>query len=490
MADKHQGDPEAEREQQTRSLAVKGTLWTVLGFGGTQVVRLGSNLLLAYLLFPEAFGVMALVNAFLMGIEMFSDLGIWRSCVQNPRGDEPKFLGTAYSIQAMRGLGLWLVTCALAWPYASFYDEPMLGPYLVVGGTATVLRGLESTTVYTMHREVAMRPLTLLEIGSRSAQAIVTVVWAAIQRDVWALVGGGVVYGAARLLGSHLMMGRRSARFAWDADCRRELIAFGKWLVLSSILTFAMANADRLILGKVVSKEDLGLYSIALGYTSIVVAIAFRLGDSVLFPILARAQNEPARVVDLYVGSRRVVLWAAAGLCAAIVLGAPPFFELLYDTRYHEAGEIAQWLVLPTWTTVLFIGSDLVPLAFGRSWVQFVGSFVRASGVVFAIVGFVVGDLWGLIVGSSLGSVLAHLVLITTFPGGQARTLAQTGRFSLGVAAYVAVSLGIVAQLGETAWIVRSGVALLLAIIPLAVMARVVLVAMRQRRRTRPEAES
>lgn len=489
MTELDQGRSENERQpgdssdgKHVRTLAVSGSLWTVLGYGGTQVLRLGSNLLLAYLLFPEAFGVMALVNAFLMGIEMFSDLGIWRSCVQNPRGDEPRFLGTAYSIQAMRGVGLWLVTCALAWPYARFYEEPMLVPYLVVGGFASVLRGLESTTVYSLHREVAMRPLTLLELGARGVQALVTVAWAAVHRDVWALVGGGVVYGAARLLGSHLLLGRRSVRFAWDGPSRRELVDFGKWLVLSSILTFAMGNADRLILGKVVSKEQLGLYSIALGYTSIVVAIAVRLADSVLFPILSRAQGRPERVVELYVGARRIVLWAAAGLCAAIVMGAPPFFELLYDERYLEAGVIAQWLVLPTWATVLFIGSDLVPLAFGRSGVQFMGSLVRATGVGFALAGFVTAGLWGLIVGSSVGSVLSHLALLTTFPGGRARALAQTIRFTLGLAATVAASMATMRMLESAPASIRITAAGMLAAIPLGVMARVVLRAVRGRR--------
>lgn len=478
-------DPPGEGE--VRRLAVRGTLWTLLGYGGTQVLRLGSNLLLAYLLFPEAFGVMALVNAFLMGIEMFSDLGIWRSCVQNPRGAEPRFLGTAYTIQAARGVGLWLTTWALAWPYATFYDEPMLAPYLVVVGATSVLRGFESTAVFTLHREVAMRPLTLLELGSRGVQAVVTVGWAAVDRDVWSLVAGGVAYAVARLLGSHLLLGRRTARFAWDRSARRELVHFGKWLVLSSILTFAMANADRLILGKVVSKEELGLYSIALGYTSIAVAIAFQLADSVLFPILSRAQGDRIRVVELYLGSRRVVLWAAAGLCAAIVMGAPPFFELLYDSRYLEAGTIAQWLTLPTWTTVLFIGSDLVPLAFGRSRVQFLGNLVRAAGVPLALWGFSLAGLPGLIVGMATSSVLAHLFLVARFPGGQARVLGQSLRFSIGLVAYVVGSLGALELVSEAPRWASISVAGVLAAVPLGVMARVVLRAVRGRGAPEPE---
>lgn len=339
---------EAGDDEEVRQVALRGTLWTLLGYGGQQVLRLGSNLVLAYLLFPEAFGVMALVNIFLIGIEMFSDFGVWRSCIQNPRGDDPKFLGTAYTLQAVRGVALWICTCLLAWPYASFYEEPMLFPYLVVLGFGSALRGFESTAVYTLNRQVAVRPLTLLDLSARFAQAVVMVVWAMVDPSVWALVGGGVMYTVWRLFGSHVFLGR-TARFAWEPEARTELVRFGKWVIGSSIVMFLTVNADRLILGKFITKEELGIYSIAFGYTSIVGAVVIELADRVLFPILSRAQQEPKRVMALFVESRRVVLWAAAGLCAAIVFGAPLFFELVYDARYHGAGQISQWLVVYTW---------------------------------------------------------------------------------------------------------------------------------------------
>lgn len=71
-----------------------------------QLIRLGSNLILTRLLFPEAFGLMALVQTFMTGLAMFSDIGIGPSIIQNRRGEDPDFLNTAWTIQIGRGVML------------------------------------------------------------------------------------------------------------------------------------------------------------------------------------------------------------------------------------------------------------------------------------------------------------------------------------------------------------------------------------------------
>ena len=91
-----------------RAKAMRGSAMTIISFGGQNVLRLGSNLILTRLLFPEAFGLMALVQVFMGGLQMFSDLGIQASIIQNSRGDDPDFLNTAWTIQVIRGTCLWL----------------------------------------------------------------------------------------------------------------------------------------------------------------------------------------------------------------------------------------------------------------------------------------------------------------------------------------------------------------------------------------------
>ena len=97
---------------------MRSSALTVGGFAFSQGLRLASNLILTRLLFPEAFGLMALVSVFMMGLQQFSDVGVSPAILQSKRGDERDFLDTAWTIQVLRGAGLFLVGCGLAWPAA------------------------------------------------------------------------------------------------------------------------------------------------------------------------------------------------------------------------------------------------------------------------------------------------------------------------------------------------------------------------------------
>ena len=100
-------DPEAD----LRGLVYRGSTWLVAGTLSQRVVRLVSNLILTRLLFAQDFGLVALVFAWVQGLVLCSDLGVVRSIIQHPKGDSREFLGTAFTLQILRALGL----CGVSW---------------------------------------------------------------------------------------------------------------------------------------------------------------------------------------------------------------------------------------------------------------------------------------------------------------------------------------------------------------------------------------
>src|SRR5262245_41996259 len=115
--------------------------WSTAGQGFSLAVRFATNLLMTRLLVPEMFGVMAIANIVLVGLNMFSELGVRQSVIQSKHGDDPRFLNTAWVIQIFRGALLWLiglcaaVTVSLAdhhgfSPKGSVYADPQL-PYVI-----------------------------------------------------------------------------------------------------------------------------------------------------------------------------------------------------------------------------------------------------------------------------------------------------------------------------------------------------------------------
>src|SRR5262245_57988175 len=88
--------------------------WSLAGYAVSQVVRFGSNLAMTRLLVPEMFGVMAIASIVMVGLAMFSDLGLRQSIVQSRRGGDPAFLNTAWTLQILRGVLLWAIALTIA----------------------------------------------------------------------------------------------------------------------------------------------------------------------------------------------------------------------------------------------------------------------------------------------------------------------------------------------------------------------------------------
>lgn len=430
-----------EEKGSSRSLAVRGSMWTMFGYGGSQVLRLGSNLILARLLFPEAFGLMALVNVFMHGLQMFSDVGLGPSIIQNRRGRETSFLRTAWTVQVFRGLILWLASCALALPAAAFFSvsDPMaenLAVMLPVAGLTALIAGFTSTGVFLLNRDMALGRLTGLEMVSQVVSIGVMIGWALMYPSVWALVAGGLAFSFTRMVLSHFWNPGPGDWFAWDRSCAGELFKFGKWIFLSTLVTFLATNLDRLMLGRLLSMAELGVYSIGMTFARVAIHTSSKLSTLVIFPLLSRLQDEPDRLVNACLKARRPVLWISGAVCAGFAMGAPLFFETLYDQRYHEAGRISQWLALYTWTHVLVSSMDRIPLSLGRPRVLFTANLITTCCMALALPGYMFMGLPGFIMGMALSNVAAHIYLLSTLPVGRHRMALQTIVFTSGLLGY------------------------------------------------------
>jgi O-antigen/teichoic acid export membrane protein len=426
--------------------ALKGSLWTLVGYGGSQVLRLAGNLVLARLLFPEAFGLMALVNVFMQGLQMFSDVGIGPGIIQRKKGTSPAFLRTAWSLQVIRGFALWLLTLLLAYPVSRFFaannaDAVALAYLLPVTGLTALIGGFTSTSVFTLNRSLAMRKLTLLELIPQAVSLLAMIAWGLCWRSVWALVAGGIVYSIARLVLSHLWNSGRRDGFGWDAEALRDLLGFGRWVFLSTVVSFLATHLDRILLGRLLTMGELGLYSIGMTFARVAIHTATRLGSTVLFPLLSRRQDDPVRLIRSCLKARRAILWASGTVCTAFALAAPFFFETLYDARYRGAGSISRWLALYTWSHVLVVSMDRIPLALGQPKTLFMANAVATVAMLLAAVGYRLAALPGFIVGMTAANLTSHAFLIWRLPSGRAAMALQSALATAGFGLYAGLSI-------------------------------------------------
>jgi hypothetical protein len=180
-----------------------------------------------------------------------------------------------------------------------------------------------------------------------------------------------------------------------------------------------------------VTTDVLGVFSIALMFARVIDQLAMTLDSRVVFPMLAKRQHDPEAMVRTFMRMRHIVLGAGAGACAALVLGAPMFFNEVYDDRYADAGRFAQWLAILTWANVVAMGVPRVPLALGQSRILFVINVAKLSSIPLSIAGFLVFRLEGFIVGLALGTMLAHVFAISRMPCLRMQVLGQSVAYTM-----------------------------------------------------------
>ncbi len=354
----------------TKARVLRGSSWTIIGFVVAQVIRLGSSLIMTRLLFPEAFGLMALAAVFLTGLQMFSDVGLRPAIIQSDRGLDPRFLNTAWTLQIVRGFVLWGLCCALAIPAGQIYGEPSLTPILCVLGASAAISGFETMALATLNKQLRLGRLTVIQIAGQIVGVGAMITWAWIEPTVWALVGGGLIGSTVRVVLGYVFLPGHGHAIEWDRESARELFGFGSWIFVSSILGFVANHGDRLVLGRFLTMESLGMYQLAQNLSNLSKMLHGRLGGAVLLPLFAEKRNLEAKSTRLSRPHLIRVRLSIAGLIlpatAVFLLFGQEVIDLLYDDRYAGAGWKLQVLAAGVGFHVATnIGQ--YPLAFGDS---------------------------------------------------------------------------------------------------------------------------
>jgi O-antigen/teichoic acid export membrane protein len=345
--------------------------WNLAGYGLGQAIRLGGNLVMTRLLVPEMFGVMAIATMVTVILWMLSDIGLHQHIVQSRRGEDPVFLDTAWVVQIVRGVVLWLIALILSLalhranlggmlPAKSAYASPVLPFVIAVSSLSALIAGLQSTKIATAHRSFDQKRLMQIELISQIAGLAVMMALGLMSRSIWALVAGGLVASLTMTTLSHTWLGGHPNRVRWEMQALRELIGFGKWIFVSSAVYVFVTNGDRLLLGGVLDASVLGLYAIAASIAGTIETGLGRLFMAVSLPALSEvARNEPSRLREVYYKLRvpgDLLLLFLAGLLLA---AGQRVIDLLYDPRYAAAGGILQVLALSLFAARYLVAQQL-----------------------------------------------------------------------------------------------------------------------------------
>lgn len=393
-------DDQPAESQQTK--AVVGGAVTLGGHVAVQALRLGGQIVLTRLLPQEAFGLMAIVYTYRGMIDLFSDVGIGPSIIQNERGDDPRFLDTAWTIQFARGTGLFIFATLTA-PFVSrFYGHSALAWLIPTASLAGIVAGSRSTKAYAAERHLRLGWLTINEIIAAVSALVVMITWSLIEPSVWALVVGGLVGASVDVVLGHVVLRGYNARIGWEKRAAQALMQFGKWVFLSTVLTFAVTEADRLIFGKMISLAELGIYNVALTIATVPTGAMQSLAGKVIFPLFSRINQTGEHLVEVFTKARRLHMVVSGWTLSGLIGGGQAAIGLVYDDRYAAGGWMLQLLAIAAWIATPENTNSSASLALGHPrWV--------AAGNLGKLIGMMLLLPLGYFLGGFSGALIAYV---------------------------------------------------------------------------------
>jgi len=333
---------------------ISGGIWMHALLFSKRGLGLILTIILARLLSPETFGVIGVFYIFSSALESFTKTGFNKALVQN-KNTNAEFLNTAWTISVVRGFLLAAIAYISAPIVVNFLNTPEALGVVRVLSLSLALRGLNNTGIIHFLRELDFRKQFFWKITGFSVNFLVSIPLAFVLRNEWALVWGVLASNVADILFSFILHPFRP-RLRFNPAIFKVLFNYGKWLLLSSILYFAITQLDKIVVTKFLGKFELGIYLIAMRFARIP-EFASKEIPNILFPVYSRFQDNLAISKTLYLKALKVTNLFCIPLVGGIIALAGPFIYCFLGEKWVVSKVPLQILTLATGINIIVSGS-------------------------------------------------------------------------------------------------------------------------------------
>lgn len=370
-------DPGAPKSS-LRGQIARGAGWMVLSRAVDRSMGLISTLVLARLLIPGDFGIVAMSMSVVALIELLSAFNLSLALIQ--RHEPPRELfDTAWTLNLLLAVGCALLMCALAYPAALFFREPRLALVILALAGTWAIEGAQNIGVVHFRREMNFaREFNFMALR-RVVGFLVTLALAFWWRNYWALVGGIL---AKRLTGLILSFTMHPFRPRWSLNGYGELFSYSSWLLLNNFLHFLYQRLGHLIIGRALGSGPLGIYTIASDLSNFVTRDFIAPVNRAVFPGLSRMAQQAAEMKSGFldvVGIIAVLVFPAAVGMASV---AEPLVLVALGERWLDAVPIVAILAMAGILNGLTSHNYSAYLALGQTGRT---TLATGAGVVFLV---------------------------------------------------------------------------------------------------------
>jgi len=356
-----------------------------------QLVSWAITIVVIRLLRPEDYGLMALATLVIGAFQLVNEVGLGSALVQKEELDQ-RMLEQVYGLLLATGVALYLVAFLAAPSVAGYFEEPQLTPILRVAGLQLLLMPLEVVPRSMLQRRMEFRKKSLVEFAAMLATSLSTLGLVLLGMGVWALVLGEIVSVFARVAGTR-WAARHPCRPRFSLGGLRAVVAFGGVVTADRILWFVYSRTDVFVIGKLLGKEPLGAYSVAVNLASLPTNKISGILSEVGFSAFSRIQDDRPQVARQLRRVVRVLAFTSFPVFTGIAAIAPELVEVALGDEWRLAIFPLQALALIG--PLGMLGGILMPALMGVGRPD-LGLRARVIACILMPGAFLVGARWGL----------------------------------------------------------------------------------------------
>jgi O-antigen/teichoic acid export membrane protein len=365
------------RERTDNRILVGGS-WLMAGQAVERVIGLVSIAILARLLTPTDFGIVAVAGTVVAMVELLSAFGFDWALVRH-REPSTDYLNSAWTLRVLLGLLTFAALGLLGPVAAAFYRLPPLKTVLLALGLSSFLASLENVGTVYFRREFAFHKEFLLRAVSKLAGFLVTVSVALNYRSYWALVAGILAVRSSSTAASYALHPYRPRPTLASA---RELFGFSSWLLIGNIVDYCRERFSDLYLGRVFGPRANGLFSVAGELSRMPITEVATPINRVAYSKYSEDIRANRGVAGSYLEIASFIWMISLPMCAGLIIVATEVVALLLGPRWEDAESVIRLLALGAVFTVMTANTHYVYWAVGHSRIVAGLSAVGAAIIV------------------------------------------------------------------------------------------------------------
>lgn len=365
---------------------MKGSVWLSAARAVVNALSMLSTILLARLLLPSDFGLVALATTMLMIVSSVTELSLSSALVRHASPTRTHF-DAAWTLNTLRGLSLGALFAASAPIVASIYDDQRLTGVMIVLGVSIFLGGLTNPRTIMLQRDLIFWQEFVLNVAQKLAGVVVSIAIAYYYRTYWALVIGTLAMQVTNVIVSYTILPFRP-RISFSH--LKELLSFSVWLTAGQIVNTLNWRFDHLLIGKGLGIVALGHYSVGSNLAQIPTRESTAPLTKVIFPGFAAIRNDRVRLAAAYQRAQAFVTAIALPVGIGTALIAAPLIRLTMGKAWEPVIFVIQ--VLSSVFALQTLGSLSEPLGMAQGETRVL--FMRNLQLLFIRVPLIVAGMW------------------------------------------------------------------------------------------------